>query len=92
MFQKMRHPAHYHCALIPLSKEEDHFQNDFTVKKQMIKISILLCALVNCHCCSTVSSGLNSLAAVTMEDIVKGSLNPSISEEKATQMAKILGP
>ncbi|XP_054708332.1 sodium-coupled monocarboxylate transporter 1-like [Uloborus diversus] len=39
---------------------------------------------------STVSSGVNSLAAVTLEDIVKSYIKPDISEKWATRMAKIL--
>lgn len=40
---------------------------------------------------STVSSGVNSLAAVTLEDIVKSYIKPDISEKWATRLAKILG-
>ncbi|XP_042902836.1 sodium-coupled monocarboxylate transporter 2 isoform X2 [Parasteatoda tepidariorum] len=39
---------------------------------------------------STVSSGVNSLAAVTLEDIVKSYIKPDISEKWATRFAKIL--
>ncbi|GIY22988.1 sodium-coupled monocarboxylate transporter 2 [Caerostris extrusa] len=39
---------------------------------------------------STVSSGVNSLAAVTLEDIVKSYIKPDISEKWATKLAKIL--
>ncbi|GFQ97045.1 sodium-coupled monocarboxylate transporter 2 [Trichonephila clavata] len=39
---------------------------------------------------STVSSGVNSLAAVTLEDIVKSYVKPDISEKWATRLAKIL--
>ncbi|XP_055929193.1 sodium-coupled monocarboxylate transporter 1-like [Argiope bruennichi] len=39
---------------------------------------------------STVSSGVNALAAVTLEDIVKSYIKPDISEQWATRLAKIL--
>ncbi|GFS86665.1 sodium-coupled monocarboxylate transporter 2 [Nephila pilipes] len=39
---------------------------------------------------STVSSGVNSLAAVTLEDIVKSYVKPDLSEKWATRLAKIL--
>eukprot|EP00914_Ancora_sagittata_P013224 GHVO01025732.1.p1 GENE.GHVO01025732.1~~GHVO01025732.1.p1 ORF type:complete len:600 (+),score=30.66 GHVO01025732.1:284-2083(+) len=39
---------------------------------------------------STVSSGLNSLAAVTIEDIIKSAINPNISEGRAALYSKIL--
>lgn len=39
---------------------------------------------------STVSSGVNSLAAVTLEDLVKTYIKPNISEEWATRISKIL--
>lgn len=40
---------------------------------------------------STVSSGVNSLAATTLEDFVKGYLYPDLSEKKATLWTKIIG-
>ncbi|KAF2361184.1 Sodium/solute symporter [Trinorchestia longiramus] len=39
---------------------------------------------------STVSSGMNSLAAITLEDFVKGVFWKDISEHRATQLSKIL--
>ena len=39
---------------------------------------------------STASSGLNSLAAVTLEDIVK-KIHPNITEQKATMVSKLIG-
>lgn len=38
--------------------------------------------------CSTVSSGLNSLAAVTLEDYVRPLLLPNMSDAKATKISK----
>lgn len=43
---------------------------------------------VNMH--STVSSGLNSLAAITLEDFVRGICYPNISDESATKISKFL--
>ena len=40
---------------------------------------------------STVSSGLNSLAAVTIQDFIRGYFWPDISESRATMLAKIMG-
>merc|ERR1719300_1313095 len=39
---------------------------------------------------STVSSGLNSLAAVTMQDFIIGNIKTKLSEEKQTMITKIL--
>ncbi|CAG2198860.1 SLC5A6 [Mytilus edulis] len=39
---------------------------------------------------STVSSGLNSLSAVVLQDVVKSYFVPDLSEEKATLVSKIL--
>ncbi|XP_067130724.1 sodium-coupled monocarboxylate transporter 1-like [Centruroides vittatus] len=39
---------------------------------------------------STVSSGVNSLSAVTLEDLVKTYIKPNITEEWATRVSKIL--
>ena len=39
---------------------------------------------------STASSGLNSIAAVTLEDIVKR-VHPGLSDERATKISKIIG-
>lgn len=41
--------------------------------------------------CSTISSGLNSLAAVTLQDFVKLSCFPELSEQRATLASKIIG-
>ncbi|ODN03398.1 Sodium-coupled monocarboxylate transporter 2 [Orchesella cincta] len=38
----------------------------------------------------TVSSGLNSLAAITLEDFVRGVFYPNISDERATTVSKLL--
>ena len=40
---------------------------------------------------STISSGLNSIAAVILEDIIKAYIAPDISEHKATRATQILG-
>ena len=40
---------------------------------------------------STVSSGVNSLAATTLEDFVKGYAFPDLPEKKATLWTKIIG-
>ena len=39
---------------------------------------------------STVSSGMNSLAAITLEDFIKGIWFPKLSDEKATKVSKYL--
>ena len=39
---------------------------------------------------SSVSGGLNSLAAVTLEDFIKVFYNPNLNEEKATRISKIM--
>lgn len=39
---------------------------------------------------STVSSGLNSLAAITLEDFIKGVFVPDLSDEKATKISKLI--
>ncbi|ELT92965.1 hypothetical protein CAPTEDRAFT_169293 [Capitella teleta] len=39
---------------------------------------------------STISSGLNSLAAVTIEDIIKSGWNPDLSEEKGARYSKVI--
>ena len=43
------------------------------------------------YSCSTVSSGLNSLSAVVLQDVIKSYIAPDISEKKATMVSKILG-
>ena len=43
---------------------------------------------------STVSSGLNSLAAVVLQDIIKPFMkyrNVNLSDQRATQYSKVLG-
>ncbi|CAL4140451.1 unnamed protein product, partial [Meganyctiphanes norvegica] len=39
---------------------------------------------------STVSSGMNSLAAITLEDFIKGIFIPNMSDDTATKVVKIL--
>ncbi|CAL8148090.1 unnamed protein product [Orchesella dallaii] len=39
---------------------------------------------------STVSSGLNSLAAITLEDFIRGVFYPDITDERATTVSKLL--
>lgn len=39
---------------------------------------------------STVSSGLNSVAAVSLEDLVKTYIKPDITDERSTQLSKVL--
>lgn len=41
-------------------------------------------------CCSTISSAFNSLATVTMEDLIKPHF-PSMTESRATLLSKALG-
>ena len=40
---------------------------------------------------STISSGLNSLAAVALTDFIKPLIAPNMSEKKATNVSKLLG-
>ena len=40
---------------------------------------------------STISSGLNSLSAVTLQDLVRGICFKNLTEERATLVGKILG-
>ncbi|CAC5373186.1 unnamed protein product [Mytilus coruscus] len=40
---------------------------------------------------STVSSGLNSMSAVLLQDIVKPFISPTISDKKAANLSKIMG-
>lgn len=52
--------------------------------------SFLILTLV-CMCfCSTISSALNSLATVTMEDLIKPYF-PTMTESRATYLSKALG-
>ena len=39
---------------------------------------------------STISSGLNSLAAVFLEDVIKGFFTKNLSDERAAKWSKIL--
>ena len=40
--------------------------------------------------CSTVSSGINSLAAIVLEDFIKGGCYPSISDTAEANISKAL--
>ena len=40
---------------------------------------------------STLSSGFNSLSAITLQDIIKSYWYPNMSEKRATLVAKLLG-
>lgn len=40
---------------------------------------------------STLSSGFNSLSAITLQDIIKSYIKPDITEKQATLTAKLLG-
>ena len=40
---------------------------------------------------STLSSGFNSLSAITLQDIIKSYIKPDMTEKTATLTAKILG-
>ena len=42
-----------------------------------------------CH--STISSGLNALSAVILQDIIKQYISPNITESRATLASKIIG-
>ena len=44
-----------------------------------------------CRVCSTVSSGLNSLAAVVLQDMVKAFCYPNMSEHTSTNVSKGIG-
>ena len=58
--------------------------------KSTVGLPGLFLACIFSAALSTISSGLNSLAAVVLEDFIKGHFIKDISEKKAATLSKLL--